>query len=223
MTALVCAALVAASFPVKPVMAGIPGKILSGESSAAYSEDVKLSFQTYLGVAPEEPAEKPVGEVDFTRKEEEEERPGGILTGRDELWQAGFRGFLDHPIWGTGREGIYDVCAPYLHDETWQGSLSNGGLHNIFLTILVSSGITGSLIMMAFLLYLTVFVVKSQLKRGTLLKNPIASVSLIIILMMGANELLEARILYRVGIFYPVFWLYLGYLVSCCRMEESES
>ena len=224
---LISVALIfACLFMTKTVIADLPGKIISNESTHAVREKCVNSWSEFLGIEKKENKKKTEsdlkGRVDLTRKEKEEERPGGILTGRTDLWQSGVQSFMRHPVWGVGREGIYDACEPFLEDKTWQGSLYYGGLHNVFLTILVSSGLVGMIIMTIFLIFVFVLVIQSMFERRIQLRIPEFNLCLVFFLSMGCEEMLEARILYRIGIFVPLFWMFTGRLVCLCDLDEKE-
>lgn len=145
---------------------------------------------------------------DLTRMEEVEEREGGLFNGRMDLWKAGFKTFKQSPVFGIGRENIYDFGKSELEGGKWSESLKIGGLHNIYITVLVSSGIIGFLLM-------ATFAALSLLKmaRGLFLKgqrNAWYIISFTMIILFYITEFVEARILYQVGIFYVIFWIYIG-------------
>lgn len=69
----------------------------------------------------------------------------GTLTSRTTvLWPVNLQAFFDHPFWGYG----------YLKQEDFLSILGGHRAHNIFLGILVSSGIVGLMIFICFILYL---------------------------------------------------------------------
>lgn len=158
--------------------------------------------------------------IDLRRKEKEEARKGGLLTGRGELWRAGIEGWKEAPIFGLGREGIYERCKGYLSDKTWEASLSYGGLHNIFLTILTASGIVGFLIFILFVILTLKDMLWYIFKKKGLCKQPYFALNLVTLLMFAITEMLEARILYRVGIFYVLFWMIYGYAMYEVQGEK---
>ena len=83
--------------------------------------------------------------------EEQEGRGGsGILTGRPILWESGFLAFLEAPLFGVGRENLYDRTEPHLVAPGWRADLAAGGVHNGPLTVLISSGIIGFIPVAAF-------------------------------------------------------------------------
>lgn len=157
---------------------------------------------------------------DFTRMEQAENREGGILTGRDDLWKAGIKALGQSPVLGLGRENIANEAEKYLEGENWKESLHIGGLHNIYITVLVSSGILGFSILAVF----------AALSFWRVIKNPVRGrkiglwygVLTVITMTFYITELVEARILYQVGIFYVLFWTFLG-LLNAFALRASES
>lgn len=160
--------------------------------------------------------------VDLNRKETEEERAGGLLTGRVDLWQAGIQGFLDKPFFGVARENIYEDCQQYLKDKTWQSSLDVGGLHNIYLTVLVSSGAAGFLILAVFIILTLKKMVRYGLKKRGMEQNAYFRGLVLLLLQFAGMETMEARILYRVGIFYVFFFLIYGYVMYYAQKDQEE-
>lgn len=160
--------------------------------------------------------------IDLARKETEEDRAGGLLTGRTDLWAAGFKAFTKQPIFGTARENLYDACVDYLPHQIWEGSLYTGGLHNILLTVLVSSGLVGFLILAAFVVLSLKRMLAHGFKKRAFLEDPQFLGLFLLILSFGIMEMLEARILYRVGLFYVVFWIFYGYAVHLTDTDETK-
>ena len=152
--------------------------------------------------------------------EQAENREGGILTGRDDLWKAGIKALGQSPILGLGRENIANETEKYLEGENWKESLHIGGLHNIYITVLVSSGILGFSLLAVF----------AALSFWRVIKNPVRGrkiglwygVLTVITMTFYITELVEARILYQVGIFYVLFWTFLG-LLNAFALRASES
>lgn len=160
---------------------------------------------------------------DLTRLEEVENREGGVFTGRTVIWKAGIAAFKEAPVFGIGRENIYDYARGYLESGQWDNNLKVGGLHNIYLTILVSSGIIGFLLLAAFAL-ISFFKIAKPLFINIKL-NPWYIISITMIILFYVTEFVEARILYQVGIFYVIFWIYLGltYALSHSVKKQKEA
>lgn len=160
---------------------------------------------------------------DFTRLEEVEDREGGVLTGRTDLWKAGIAAFKDSPVFGIGRENIYDYARKYLESDHWDNNLKVGGLHNIYLTVLVSSGLVGFLLLAAFAAIS--FVRIARLLFTNIKLNAWYIISITMVFLFYVTELVEARILYQVGIFYVIFWIYLGltYALASSAKKQKEA
>ncbi len=148
---------------------------------------------------------------DSSQTEEEEDRGGGILTGRPILWEAGGKTFCQNPLFGVTREGLYDEVVGNLSDESWSPDLQAGGVHNGYLTILISSGIVGSAILFFFFISLLYSKVRDVLFHRDKIPQELGLL-LALILLYAIMELLEARILYQINIFGAGFWLVLGYV-----------
>jgi len=132
-------------------------------------------------------------------------------NGRIVIWRASLKTFKEAPVFGVTRECLYDRVTRYLPKERHK-NVNNGGLHNIYLTVLVCSGIVG-------LALLTIFVF-SICKTLLLKRNlPVTRENLWQYLLMiipfsfFLMEFFESRILYQSNIFCVVFWVFTGYLM----------
>lgn len=145
-------------------------------------------------------------------------------TGRDVIWKAGFKTFLDKPIFGWTREGLVEPTVNYILAATSydSGAVVGGGLHNIYLTVLCSSGIVGLVLMAGLVMVVLVRFLKRLFKREPMTKELLFSFTLCMYFLI--SELVENRILYQVTFFNAVFWIYFGYLnfYSLKGNEKSE-
>lgn len=161
---------------------------------------------------------------ELDRLEEKENREGGFLTGRQHLWEAGFDAFLESPIFGVTRENISDRAKVYLVSEGWEGTLSTGGLHNIYLTILTASGIVGFVLMGGFAVWSIIKMFIALYKKKFAGKGRYCFLfSFVLIALFFVMELFEARILYRVSLFYVFFWIYYGYAMYFTQKAECDT
>ncbi|MBP5292190.1 MAG: O-antigen ligase family protein, partial [Lachnospiraceae bacterium] len=165
----------------------------------------------------------------------------GVLTGRPMLWYAGFRTFLESPVFGVTRENLSQRVGVNLTDPGWMPDLEAGGVHNGPLTVLICSGLAGFLPMMVFAIVLL-----RRLLRGlsVLLSGRISgdtdsmgktkargmadvgiafagAVTLVALIL--AAEVTESRILYQVNVFFAFFWTICGYASVMSRYFEKES
>ena len=162
-----------------------------------------------------------IEQTNLDRVEEFEHMEGGFLNGRIFLWTAGVKTWEKSPIWGVTRENIYEMGKNYVEGDNWHSSLRKGGIHNIYVTILASSGLLGSIIMLIFIILSLIKMLKSLYKKQILDENKRWFICCFVLLAMFAvTECFEARILYQVGVFYIVFWLYYGYAIYFSEKRE---
>ncbi len=142
-------------------------------------------------------------------------------TGRLGIWRAGIKVFLEHPIFGWTHEGFVDEVNNYAGEFNFmQDSVVYGGLHNIYITILCSSGLVGFvcfIIIVAIVLsrFFKLFISDNEIDKKIIL-------SLAVCLYFLVSEIVESRILYTVSFFNVVFWFYFGYLnYSCVRNNNA--
>lgn len=158
--------------------------------------------------------------IDLTRLEEVEDREGGIFTGRLDIWGACFKALKESPLFGVSRENVYDAAGKYL-DDLWKEHFNKGGTHNIYICILISSGLVGFLFMAAFAVITLVKTLSSFIKHFKDY-NIWAFIPIILVLMFYITEFVESRILYQVGIFNVLFWVYIGYMVAFAKLYSKE-
>ncbi|MGN0478297.1 MAG: O-antigen ligase family protein [Hominenteromicrobium sp.] len=183
-----------------------------------------LSVVITMQENPEEELEFELEQYELTRVEELENREGGIFTGRLDIWKACFAAFRERPLFGTTRENIPDYAIGHLENDLWASNIKVGGPHNIYLCILVSSGLVGFCLMAAFAGNMLVRAVTALLRH--IRTCPVwMIISLLLTVMFFIVEFVESRILYQVGIFYALFWIYSGYAFAFakrCAAEKQE-
>ncbi len=123
-------------------------------------------------------------------------------TGRNDLWEASFNIFMDHPIIGVGRAGFKPLM------EEYYGSAM--GAHNAFLEILASTGIIGFIIFMVFYLNLFKYAVKNYI-------NQKKTLFLLLFLAMTLH-LFKAG-----GVLTQTFtWFIFALIIGATRMNDSK-
>lgn len=143
-------------------------------------------------------------------------------AGRDVIWKAGFKTFLEKPIFGWTREGLVEPTVDKIVNTIGQdsGAVAGGGLHNLYLTVLCSSGIVGFICLATVIVIVLVRLLKVLIK-----KKPIGVellFSFVTCMYFFVSELVENRILYQVTFFNVVFWIYFGYLYFFTKSELKE-
>ena len=156
----------------------------------------------------------------------------GMLTGRPMLWLAGFRTFLEAPVFGVTRENLSQRVGENLSDKGWMPDLEAGGIHNGPLTVLVCSGLAGFVPLLAFAVMLLRRFTRALLPlltghtdRVTGSEAEIAALAgaVILVIMFMAAEMTESRILYQVNAFFVFFWTVCGYASAIGRSFKKES
>lgn len=145
----------------------------------------------------------------------------GAFANRMDIWEVCIEEFLEAPIFGVGRENLVERTADKFENEQWAYFFKYGSTHNVYLCVLVSSGIIGFLLLGSFaavtVLRSSKTLVKTYKKVGTWF-----FMSFVLCLMMYATEFVETRILYKISIFGVVFWIYCGYMYKLSKIERIE-
>lgn len=203
---IVCVVLIVTVTPVKNMLSYLPGAISYLQNKEPGDKETK--------------EEKKIQKEELTRLEELENRPGGFLTGRTELWQAGLETFMENPLFGITRENIPEKVGSNLDDNYWLRDLQRGGVHNIYLTVLISSGLAGFIPFTIFICLLIWSILKLFSRCILEKQNGILLSAAVVVTMQLIMELLEGRILYQVGVFYSLFWCLAGYVFYYLKKDK---
>ena len=183
---------------------------------------------TYVLSEPEEVVEEAkieqkerIDKVDLDRFEDPNAPESTAFANRLDIWQASFKEFCEAPIFGVGRENVVNRATENLKDKKWSYHFKFGNTHNIYLCVLVSSGIVGFLILGSFAVITAGKSAKYVAKTYKKINIWFLS-SFIMCLMMYATEFVESRILYKVCIFSTLFWIYCGYMYKLSKLEEAD-
>lgn len=145
----------------------------------------------------------------------------GAFANRMDIWKVCFEEFMEAPIFGVGRENLVERASDKFENENWLYYFKYGSTHNVYLCVLVSSGIIGFLLLGSFaavtVLRSSKTLVKTYKKVGIWFL-----MSFVLCLMMYATEFVETRILYKISIFGVVFWIYCGYMYKLSKIERIE-
>lgn len=162
-----------------------------------------------------------INKVDLNRADLMETEEKGAFANRMAIWEACFKEFLDSPVFGVGRENLVEKAADKFENDQWLYYFKYGSTHNVYLCVLVSSGIIGFLLLGSFaavtILRSTKTIVKTYKKI-----NIWFLMSFVLCLMMYSTEFVETRILYKISIFGVVFWIYCGYMYKLSKIERIE-
>ncbi len=161
------------------------------------------------------------GQVDLERLEKKENRSGGVLTGRTYIWSAGLQAWREHPLFGISKAATYEKASVYIEDPFWLPSLE-ASLHNIYITILVASGIVGLVFFMAFLIANIINYIKRVFREEKDYNFNMYITLLILLAIMLVTECMEGRIVYRTEVFNVLFWTLLGFASQFSMIKERD-
>lgn len=149
--------------------------------------------------AVDPPEGNPDGELDAT------------LNGRISIWKTALGLYKEKPLFGFSNCGFAETMVERLYGTGFGVHVRNGGLHNIYLEVLLSSGMVGTVCMGLFGIVCLIMVL---VRRKTWAKaaKPATVVLLLLIVFFLIAELMESRILYRTGFFVVFFWMAAGML-----------
>lgn len=136
-----------------------------------------------------------------------------ISNGRFEIWNAGLKVFIKHPIFGVGVKNVNLFTNEYLSEETINETPNlSADLHNIFLQVLVSHGIIAFII---FVMYLVIVIIKyivilfktDNFNSDNTIIYKINIVNLSILISLLVINLFDSHILYFCSVFFTfAFW-----------------
>lgn len=135
-------------------------------------------------------------------------------NGRFELWSAGLKVFIQHPLFGVGTKNINEHANKYLSTNTITitPKLSEN-MHNIFIQVLVAHGIIAFIIFVGYIIiniykiviHLLKYKCNDNLKNELIFK--LVLVNFVIISALLVINLFDSNILYFCSVFFTfVFW-----------------
>lgn len=165
--------------------------------------------------------QRKIDKIDLDRFDELDDDESTVFANRLDIWQACIQEFKNAPLLGIGRENVVERATENLEDKKWSYHFKFGNTHNIYLCVLVSSGIIGFLLMGSFAGATVIRSAKKTIKTYKNINIWFLS-SFMLCLMMYATEFVESRILYKICIFSTVFWIYCGYMYRLSKAEDTQ-
>lgn len=139
-----------------------------------------------------------------------------VSTGRVALWEAAVPAYKESPVFGIGFRSIDDALKENLTRHQYKNS-ANGGLHNIYLTVLVSSGTIGFFFFAMFIMLILNKIRKIIFKSEA--PEYIKCMCLFIPVWL-VGELAESRIILGVNFLAISFWIVIGYVLYFAKESE---
>lgn len=147
---------------------------------------------------------------------------GGILNGRQYIWQAGIYVWKQAPVLGVTKEAIYRVGRNQVEILTFRRAFRRGGLHNIYLTVLAASGIVGFCTLLLLLLYGIKRIWKYSKTIDRIYGNGWYLAAAFLVVLYLGMECFEARILYELNINFLLFWTMAGIVKGFHQIAAEE-
>ena len=198
-TVTLCVVVIAGGNLLKTGLGYIPVAI---EEAMPDAESHLLEKDKFLHGKGEKPS------TSLERLDKKENNLESISTGRSDLWKMGLKAYTKSPVFGIGYRSIDDVLVEEMSKGAYINS-SGGGLHNIYITVLVSCGAVGFILFALYLLCV--------LKRVAFgIFNPNIStygkciMAFIPVWLVG--ELVESRIVLGMNFQAIIFWIMIGYV-----------
>ena len=139
-----------------------------------------------------------------------------VTTGRSGLWKIGLKVWKDHPVFGIGYRSIDDALKVGLSEYDYHNS-GAGGLHNVYITVLVSGGILGFVSFAALIVFLLLRVLKLYLDPKA---SQTAKLVATLIPTWLVGELVESRIALSFTNMSVFFWITAGYVIYYTRKDQ---
>lgn len=140
-----------------------------------------------------------------------------FTTGRAELWRIGLEKFRENPVMGIGYRSIDDMLKDHLSEHDYNNS-GAGGLHNIYLTVLLSGGAVGGILFVALVVFLLLKVLKIYCSKSMPVYVKYL-VTLIPVWLVG--DLAESRIALSFSQLSVLFWIMAGYVMYFAKECDS--
>lgn len=145
-----------------------------------------------------------------------------FTTGRAELWRVGFEQFCKKPMMGIGYRSIDDVLEIGLSEYDYHNS-GAGGLHNIYLTVFLSSGLIGGLLLVALIVLILLKVLKIYCCKS-IPSHVKYMITMVPVWLVG--DLVESRIAMSFNQLSVLFWIMVGYILyfakECDKVDQCD-
>ncbi len=140
-----------------------------------------------------------------------------FTTGRVGLWKIGLEEYRKSPVFGVGYRSIDDALKEKLSKYDY-GNTAGGGLHNIYLTVLVSGGIAGFILFAVLIVFLLLKVLKIYCSKQipTSVKYLATCIPAWLV-----GDLVESRIALSLSLMSVLFWIVAGYVLYFAEERET--
>ena len=138
-------------------------------------------------------------------------------NGRTLIWKAALDSLKGHYIFGLTLEKAVKLTSDSLFTGLKE-CVDDGGMRNVKVAVLVSSGVLGFIVLGAYMLFCVLKYISSLFSSGENLDIDFTAFCAVVFFLVSG--LVEMRILYRVGIFNVWFWICMSWIVPNFKAKE---
>lgn len=151
----------------------------------------------------------------------EENLDTGASNRRLAIWKSGLEVAMKSPIFGTTFRNLVPFAlreAPYTYIIRNENKVF-WDFHNCFVNVLACQGIPALILFIAFVVIVLKKAITYLLKNpGAMRKEQVLLVSVLVTIAGGA--MFNSMIMYVSSIETVIFWMFLGYCMQICHLEE---
>lgn len=155
-------------------------------------------------------------EVEKTELDRADTTDDLTANGRTLIWKAAIDSLKGHYLFGLTLEKAVKLTSDKLFIGLKE-CVDDGGMHNEYVAVFVSSGVLGFIVLGAYMLVCMFKYILSLFKAGG--RPGIDFTAFCIVGFFLVSGLVEMRILYRVGIFNVLFWVCMGLIAPHSEKE----
>ena len=151
----------------------------------------------------------------------EEQLDSGTGSRRLAIWKSGLEIAKKSPIFGT----TFRNLVPFAYSEVPEAYIIHNGdkvfwdLHNCFMNVLACQGIPALILFVAFVVIVLKKAITYLLKKPRImLKEQVLLIS--VLATIAGAAMFNSMIMYVSSIETAIFWIFLGYCMQICHLEE---
>lgn len=214
----------------KIMLAILCGSICGGMTLAAY--DITQNILAYAPGSFEiieekiqvledniEDEEKNTGLQEIEKKNfDRSNQEGGLNNNRFEIWHEGMEIFKHSMIVGCGPRNVSDFINQYVKNP--RSEIEAGGLHNMYLEILVTCGIIGMMTFLGMMISKAIPVWNYIFSKNRTIDSKNFRILLLCIGVVSflAMNITESTLFFTTASYSLCFWCILGYLLNAVKL-----